>query len=139
MSSPKNIWPAIRARNFVAIMEQHGHILKPRYLHHWTRDTALNAMADYLGVSRAAFEQMHPIDFMARVNQYGYCPHVGLGVAWPSLDRLLPRDVICRYRGPASSSSSSASWLWDNEEMMSRLNMDATERVQQKLVRAAGF
>jgi len=120
-------WPARRTTNFVAIMEKEGHIVKPGYLRRWSRDSALDAMAAYLGVDRPTFEKIHPIDFMTRVNRYGYCPFVGLGVAWPSLDSLLPRDVICAYRGPAICTE----WLWSGPTMLN-VNMDTTFRVNQK-------
>jgi len=125
-----DLWPAIRARNFAAVLEKEGHIQKRG--RQWTRDTALDAMATYLGVSRSVLERLHPVDFMVRVNHHGYCPLVGLGVAWPALDRLLPRDVICAYRGPALT----ADWLWSGPTML-RLNMDTTFRVNQARVRRA--
>jgi len=132
---PSSLWPARRACNFAAFLDKHGMVPKPRYLHHWTRDTALNAMAAHAHMSRADFEQFHPIDFMALINRYGYSLRVGLGVPWPPLDRLLPRDVICAYRGPAIN----VDWLWEDEEMVCRLNLDTTERVNQALLRDAGL
>jgi hypothetical protein len=124
-----DLWPATRARNFAAVLEKEGHLVKPGK---WSRDAALDAMAAYMGVDRPTFEKMHPIDVMAHVNRFGYCPFVGLGVNWPTLDRLLPRDVICAYRGPALS----ADWLWSGPSLI-HLNMDTTLRVNQKRVRDA--
>ena len=124
-----DLWPATRARNFAAVLEKEGHLVKPSK---WSRDAALDAMAAYMGVDRPTFEKMHPIDVMAHVNRFGYCPFVGLGVNWPTLDRLLPRDVICAYRGPALS----ADWLWSGPSLI-HLNMDTTLRVNQKRVRDA--
>ena len=123
---PSNLWPARRACNFAAVLDKCGMVPKPRYIHHWTRETALNAMAAHAHMSRAEFEQFHPIDFMVLLNRYGYSLRVGLGVPWPSVDRLLPRDVICAYRGPALH----VAWLWSGPSLW-RLNMDTTERVHQ--------
>jgi hypothetical protein len=137
-----DLWPATRARNFAAVLEKEGHLVKPSYLRRWSRDAALDAMAAYMGVDRPTFEKMHPIDVMAHVNRFGYCPFVGLGVNWPTLDRLLPRDVICAYRGPClpgakdAGPALSADWLWSGPSLI-HLNMDTTLRVNQKRVRDA--
>jgi len=125
-----SLWPARRACNFAAVLDKYGMVPKPHYLHHWTRETALNAMAAHAHMSRADFEQFHPIDFMALINRYGYSLRVGLGVPWPPVDRLLPRDVICAYRGPAIH----VAWLWEGPTLW-RLNLDTTERVNQMRLR----
>lgn len=78
-----SLWPSRRAQNFARHLEKSGYLERPGS--RWTHTSAIESLATHFHLDIKTFLATHPVEFAAPRN----------------LLKLLPRDVVTSYHGPA--------------------------------------